>query len=389
MNEQSQNGSAEDSRNGKGDDQPNNDHEQDDAQEKKAAEGDQKKKKPKRHIPWWVWVLAAVIVVLAFLYWLIFVRGYEKTDDAYTDGRSVPMAAKVSGYVRTLAVNDNQRVRAGDLLLAIEAADYRVGVANADAQIASVQAQLESARLDVLVQRTSQLASLDSARAARQQARANLDRALADLKRQQSVNPLATTQQQTDQVAASAVLQRQTLRDAEAKVRTAELAPQNIAIAQTRVTQLEAQLQAAHAQRDQAQLNLDYTELRAPLDGFVTKRNVEVGSFVQAGQTLLNMVGTEVWITANFKEDQLRHMRTRQPVDIKVDAYPDLEISGHVDSWQLGSGSRFSAFPAENATGNFVKIVQRVPVKIVIDRGLDSRNPLPLGLSVIPRVNTR
>jgi membrane fusion protein, multidrug efflux system len=179
------------------------------------------------------------------------------------------------------------------------------------------------------------------------------------------------------------------LRDAEAHLRTAQLVPQNIAVAEAQVRQLEGQVQAARAQVDQAEINLGYTQLRAPQDARVTRRNVERGSYVQAGQSLLSLVSTEVWITANYKESQLAHMRPGQPVRISVDAYPQLDLSGHVDSVQMGSGSRFSAFPAENATGNFVKIVQRVPVKIRIDQGLDPNFPLPLGLSVEPTVDVR
>jgi membrane fusion protein, multidrug efflux system len=174
-----------------------------------------------------------------------------------------------------------------------------------------------------------------------------------------------------------------------AKVRTARLAPQNIAIAESQVRGLEGQVATAEAQVEQAQLNLGYTQLRAPQDGRVTKRNVERGDFVQPNQALMNLVTPEIWVTANFKEDQLTDMRAGQPVKVTVDAYPQLKLQGHVDSVQMGSGSRFTAFPQENATGNFVKIVQRVPVKIDIDSGLPTDWPLALGLSVIPTVDER
>jgi len=143
----------------------------------------------------------------------------------------------------------------------------------------------------------------------------------------------------------------------------------------------------ARAQLQTAELNLSYTEVRAPFDGYVTKRNVQNGTLVQAGSALCSIVSPDIWVVANFKESQLERMRPGDKVEISVDAFPDLELQGHVESIQQGSGSRFSAFPAENATGNFVKIVQRVPVKIVIDKGLENWNqPLPLGLSVEPEV---
>jgi membrane fusion protein (multidrug efflux system) len=172
-------------------------------------------------------------------------------------------------------------------------------------------------------------------------------------------------------------------------VDTAALVPQNIALADAKVEQLQAQVKAAEAQLAQARLNLGYTQLRAAQDGRVTRRNVEVGTYLQPGQSLLVLVSPEVWVTANYKENQLVDMRPGQPVTVSVDAFPGLDLHGHVDSIQMGSGSRFSAFPAENATGNFVKIVQRIPVKIVIDRGLDPNRPLPLGASVVPTVDVR
>ncbi|WP_146742533.1 HlyD family secretion protein, partial [Lonsdalea quercina] len=138
-----------------------------------------------------------------------------------------------------------------------------------------------------------------------------------------------------------------------------------------------------------ANLNLSYTEVRAPYDGFITRRNVQVGSLVQPGTALFSLVSPNTWITANFKESQLERMRPGNKVEITVDAWPKMKLEGHIDSIQMGSGSRFSAFPAENATGNYVKIVQRVPVKIIIDKGLDPERPLPVGLSVEPKVTVK
>jgi membrane fusion protein (multidrug efflux system) len=153
------------------------------------------------------------------------------------------------------------------------------------------------------------------------------------------------------------------------------------------VAEREAAVQQAQAQLDQANLNLGYTEIRAPSDGFVTQRTVQQGAYLTAGQVMFLLVTPDVWVTANFKESQLGRMRPGDQVDMKIDAYSGYRLQGHVQSIQYGTGARFSAFPAENATGNFVKIVQRVPVKIVIDRGLDPQRPLPLGLSVDPVVH--
>jgi membrane fusion protein (multidrug efflux system) len=155
------------------------------------------------------------------------------------------------------------------------------------------------------------------------------------------------------------------------------------------VKQLEGQVAQARAQLEQAQINLGYTTVTAPQDGWVTKRNVDRGNYVAAGAEIMSLVSPQVWVTANFKETQLDRMRPGQAVDIAVDAYPGLKLRGHVDSIQLGSGSKFTAFPPENATGNFVKIVQRVPVKIDIDSGLDPKVTLPLGISVEPSVELK
>jgi membrane fusion protein (multidrug efflux system) len=334
-------------------------------------------------------VVTVVLVVLALIWYVIFDRGRISTDDAFTDGRSVGIAPKVSGYVMKLAVNDNQFVHAGDLLLQIDPRDYQTAVRQAEAQVAQAQAQLASARLNLQVSRTSQPSDLVTAEAALETARVNYLKAHADLDRQRQVDPRATTQQQTDQVAAQERAAAMQVKEAEARVKTARLAPQNIAIAESQVEGLTAQVTAAQAQLVQSQLNLGYTELRAPQDGRVTKRAVERGDFVQPTQSLMNLVTPEVWITANYKESQLADMRPGQPVTVTVDAYPQLKLTAHVDSVQMGSGSRFTAFPTENATGNFVKVVQRVPVKIVIDGGLPSDWPLPLGLSVNPTVDVR
>jgi len=161
---------------------------------------------------------------------------------------------------------------------------------------------------------------------------------------------------------------------------------QNIGQSEDQLSQIEGQIEQAQGRLDQAKLNVEWSVVRAPQDGWVTRRNVNAGNYISAGQQVMSLVTTDVWVTANYKETELNGMHPGQKVTITVDAYPDLDLHGHVDSIQRGSGSKFSAFPAENATGNFIKIVQRVPVKIVIDSGLKPDEPLPLGISVEPTV---
>jgi membrane fusion protein, multidrug efflux system len=165
--------------------------------------------------------------------------------------------------------------------------------------------------------------------------------------------------------------------------------PQQISQSEAQVRQLKGQVEQAQAQLSQAELNLSWTIVTAPQDGWVTRRNVEKGNYVVAGQQIMSIVTPAVWVTANFKETQLTYMRPGQPARIRIDAYPSLDVRGHVDSIQHGSGSKFTAFPPENATGNFVKIVQRVPVKIIIDSGMPPNVTIPLGISVEPTVTVR
>lgn len=328
-------------------------------------------------------IFAAMVVALVVGgggYWLS-VRGTETTDDAFTDGRSVTIAPKIAGYVTSLKVTDNSRVKAGQLLLEIDPRDYVTAHDRAAAALALDQAQLAAARVNLEIAQVKYPAERDSARAALESAKSALARAKADYDRQRQVDIRATTEQQIDASLAGQRTAQAQVSDAEARLRTAELVSQNIAAAEAQVKQLEALVAEATADLAQTEINLGNTRILAPFDGWVTKRNVEQGSYLQAGQSLFTLVSPEVWVTANFKESQLADMRPGQKVAVRLDAYPDLKISGHIDSVQMGSGSRFTAFPAENATGNFVKIVQRVPVKIVLDQGLDENHPLPLGLS--------
>ena len=332
--------------------------------------------------------VVAVLVVAGTGYWLA-TRGTVSTDDAYTDGDAITVAPKVAGYVTELAVGDNVRVKAGQLLVEIDPRDYALARDKAKAALDLDQAQLQAAEADYEIAKVRYPADLASAAAAVVSAKASRDRAAADLDRQRHVDARATTQQQIDAATQALRSADSELADAEAKRRTADLVPQNLASAEAKVKQLAATVEQAKAQLDQAALDLSHTRIVAPQDGWVTKRNVQQGSYLQVGQSLFSLVAPRVWVTANFKESQLDGMRPGQHVRISIDAYPDLDLQGHVDSIQMGTGSRFTAFPAENATGNFVKIVQRVPVKIVIDSGLDPNQPLPLGLSADPTVELR
>ncbi|MCK8786727.1 HlyD family secretion protein [Roseomonas sp. NAR14] len=354
------------------------------------GKGKDKGKEGKRGRSRWPLIVLALFVLIAAAgggVWWYLTRNLESTDDAYTEGRAVSMAPKVAGFVVEMNVADNQFVRTGDLLLRIDRRDYVTARDQAKANLDLARAQLAAAELDLQIARVRYPAQLQQAEAQRDSARASQAQAQAEYRRQRSVDPRATTQTSVDTATAQLQSNTAAVAQANAQVQIAGLVQQSIQLAETTVQQRRAQVEQAEAQLAEAEVNLTYTEIRAPQDGRITRRNVERGAFVQAGQQVFFIVTPEVWITANFKEGQLDRMRPGQPVRISVDAYPSLDLRGHVDSIQMGSGARFSAFPAENATGNFVKIVRRVPVKIVIDSGLDPGIPLPLGLSVVPTVD--
>jgi membrane fusion protein, multidrug efflux system len=335
------------------------------------------------------WVLLLIVLIAAAgatWYWYV-TRNEVTTDDAYTDGHAVTVSPQVSGAVVVLRVTDNQRVSAGDVLIEIDPRAYNAARDQAQGNLEVAEAQLANARIGLERARVDYPAKLAAAQAQLAAAQATQFKADADARRQRSLPRQATMQQDIDNATAALRSADAQVDQAQAAVRQAELAPQFIAEAAAQVRQLEAQVALAQAQLEQAKLNLSWTRVTAPQDGWITKRNVEQGNYVQAGHSTFSIVTPEVWITANFKESQLDRMRPGAPVDISLDAYPHLNLTGHIDSIQLGSGSRFTAFPPENATGNYVKIVQRIPVKIVIDSGLDRELPLPLGLSAIPTVH--
>ena len=330
-------------------------------------------------------IVVVVMVIVALVWWFL-TRNEETTDDAFTDGDVVTIAPKTAGYVTALHVRDNQRVKKGDLLVVIDPRDTTAQRDQAQAQLGLAIAQLHQAQAQLALSKVQYPAQRDEAKAQVLKAQADLANAQAEYRRQRGVDPRATTQQSIDSANAQLRSAQAALASAQAQLEVAEQVQLQIRQQETNVEARERQVDQAKAQLETANLNLSYTEVRAPFDGFVTKRNVQPGTLVQAGTALFSLVSPNVWVVANFKESQLERMKPGDQVDVSGDAWPDMALEGHVDSIQQGSGSRFSAFPSENATGNFVKIVQRVPVKIVIDKGLDPNKPLPLGLSVEPKV---
>jgi membrane fusion protein (multidrug efflux system) len=352
----------------------------------KDKPGDDGQEKPKSRRPVIILIVVGVIAIIGGLIFWLMTRNQEGTDDAYTEGNAVSIAPKVSGYVVDNRINDNVFVHAGDLLLKIDPRDYIVACDQAQANLDAAVAQQTGAEADLHTTKVRAPANLAQAQAQLAQARANLAQSDNDSRRQHGVDPRATTQTNVDQSTTAVRSNSATVQSAEAQLSVAALVKETIETAEATLNQRKAQVEQARANLAQANLNLSYTDVTAPQDGQITRRNVDLGTFAQAGEQVFYLVTRDVWVVANYKETQLDRMRVGQRVDIKVDAYSDLHLSGHVESIQGGSGARFTAFPAENATGNFVKIVRRVPVKILIDHGLENWPFLPLGLSVAPTV---
>lgn len=349
-----------------------------------GKEGDDKKGPGKKPLII-LGIVVVLIVIAALIFWFLN-RNLETTDDAFTEADTVTVAPKIAGYVVNLAVKDNEFVKKGQLVVQIDPRDATAQRDQATAQLGLAVSQLHQAQVQYDLAKVQYPAQLAQAQAQEARAEANLLNATADYRRQHGVDPRATSQQNIDTATAQMRSANADLANAKAQVQVAAQVQLQIRNAAANVEAREQQVEQAKAQLETANLNLSYADVRAPFDGFVTMRNVQMGTLVQAGTSLFQLVSPNIWITANFKESQLERMNPGDKVDVKIDAYPNIELHGHVDSIQQGTGSRFSAFPAENATGNYVKIVQRVPVKIVIDSGLDPKKPLPLGLSVDPTV---
>jgi membrane fusion protein, multidrug efflux system len=314
----------------------------------------------------------------SYLY-LDYSRYFESTDDAFIASRQFAIAPKVSGYVTEVPVTDNQHVPAGGVIARIDDRDYRIAIEQANAQVAAAQASIKN----IDAQMNIQQAQVKASQAQVDQAQAGLVFAKQQAARYEH---LAGTGYGTVQNAQQYTSQ---LQQQEAAVKNTSAA---LDVAQRQADALKAQrssaeasLAQAFAQRDQAKLNLSYTVVTAAQAGRTVSLTAAPGQFGQAGTNLTMFVPDEIWVTANFKETQLAHMRPGQPVTLSIDAYPEREIHGHIASVQPGSGTAFSLLPAQNATGNYVKIVQRVPVKIVIDNA-PTDVALGPGMSVVPTV---
>jgi membrane fusion protein, multidrug efflux system len=360
----------------------------------------------------------ALILAVAVLGFWLHGRVRETTDDAQIEGSIVPVSARIGGTVKDILVDDNQHVAVDAVLARIDPSDFEVAARKAEAELADARAGALAARTAIPITETStasQLASAqaavaaakqdaDAARARLTEAGANHGRAASDLERyRRLVEKDEISRQQFDSAVAVETAARSSVEaaeamlraaishaaQAEAQLRAAGTATGQVEVSRARAAAADAVAAKNQAILDQARLNLGYVEIRAPVAGIVSRKSVQVGQVIQAGQPLLALVPLDrIWVVANYKENQLRRMRPGQPASVYVDAYART-YRGHVESIGGATASKFSLLPPENATGNFVKVVQRIPVKIILENDQDPEHLLRPGMSVVPTVLTR
>ncbi len=365
----------------------------------KGIEPPPKKPLTKKPIFWIGLVILAALIVGGILYYLN-ARQYESTDDAFVDTYIVRVAPQVAGILTAVPAIDNAHVKPGDLLAVIDSAGPSTQYTEAGASVAQAQGALAQA----VAQLEQQRANVFAAEATRRQQIANVGvpaadavKAAKDLARYMALqreNPAAVAQQTIDQARAAAGQANAQVSAAQAGAANAganiAVARRQVLASQANVRAAEANVRASQARQANAKVTINNLRLYASVDGHIANRTANVGTYVSPGTQIMAVVPDQIWVTANFKETQLKQMRVGQHVDIRVDALPQVHFVGHIDSFQHGAGQAFQLLPAENATGNYVKVVQRVPVRIVFDVGNGRPDPLryPIGpgMSVSPRV---
>ena len=326
-------------------------------------------------------IAIALLIVVAAVIWWLNARNYLSSDDAFIDTRTVQITPQVGGTIVAVPVTDNQHVQKGRLLLRIDQRDYEAALAQAKAQVEQAQAGVENADAQILAQQ----ANIAQAKTAVTQAEAALTFSQQQYTRAQNLFARGAGTQQAQQQAQTDLTQKKAALMASQASETA--AEKQLGVLRAQRTSALAQVDAAAANVNTAQVNLDRTTITAAQAGSIANLTAAIGGYAQPGQSLMALVPETVWVTANFKETEIGEMKVGDPVSITVDAYPGKTFNGHIASIQAGSGTAFSLLPPQNATGNYVKIVQRVPVKIVFDGKPDV--DLGPGMSVVPTVKIR
>ena len=351
----------------------------------------------KRFKPTLVGIGLVLVLAVVLLYFFAQSMSYESTDDAFIDGHISNAAPKIAGRIDKVFINDNQVVKKGDPIVEIDPRDYDAQLKQKQAALESTKAQAAAAQAGVeqqIARVKSLQATLDQDKADQRSSEAQADQTADNLRRQQdlydhhvvSIQDLTNSKDSNRSAQANVDSAKMKVLSAEAQISAGEAEIRTFAALLQYVL---AQQQENEANVETAELNDSYTKVFAPESGRVTRKSVEPGDYVQAGQNLLALIPSNIWVTANFKENQLRLMRPGQPVEIQVDALGGQKFKGHIDSIQMGSGAAFSLLPPENATGNYVKVVQRVPVKIRFDSVPEVGLPLGPGESVVPTVKVQ
>jgi len=333
-------------------------------------------------------LIGAVLVLAAGVgcayYYVKSIAPFETTDDAFIESHVMPVSSQVPGRVAKVLVKDNQLVNAGEVLVEIDSSDFEVRLDQARASLASAKNRLEQAHAQLTVDQ----AKIEQEKANVTAVEAEAKRAETDSKRFQAVGITGVSQSQLDLAETQAHSTAAKVLESRSKLAAAQAL---VGLDNANIQTATSEIKKSEAAVLQAELDLSYTKIKAHESGFVTRKTIENGAYIQPGLSLMAVVPREIWVVANFKETQLTDMRPGQTVEVRVDAYPKIKFAGHVDSIQTGAGARFSLFPPENATGNYVKVIQRVPVKIVLDESsvLTSGIALGPGMSVEPKVRVR
>lgn len=326
--------------------------------------------------------IAAVFMLFFGIYAAIMSTHYQSTDDAFVEGRIISIAPRVSGPVTNLLIDDNQPVKKGELLLEIDPNDYRVALDQAKAKLAEAEAKLKITDHDITKNESNVSQAVDDTSSAK----SKLDFAQKDYKRYNDMYKTGVVSKQ-DYDRSSKELEVSTSNFQSSNNR-ANAMKSELKSTIAKSESVQAEIKRLQAEVEQAELNLSYTKIYAPSDGLISSRTVEQGNYVQIGQPLFAIVPQQMWIVANFKENQLTNMHKGQKVTVSIDTYPGKKFKAHVDSIQRATGAKSSLFPPENAVGSYVKIVQRIPVKIVFDEDYSNYNIVP-GMSVIPKVKIK
>ena len=349
-------------------------------------------------------VIIFILLVIASITYYNYATSFESTDDAYIEGHNVQISPKVAGNIIKVYIDDNQHVKKGQLLAEIDSTDYQVKYDQALAKLQAAIEKQKSAKVNVDYTSITSGSQAGQAKAGLEQASHNVTSAKAQLNFAQTDFERYTklykrgvvSKQDFDKVSTSYKIADENfnialkvLDQAIEKNKGASTVPQQISMSNIQQRIATAEIKQLKSEISQTKLNISYTKLFAPTSGYITSRSIEPGAYVQIGQPLLSIVPEERWIIANFKETQLTNMRIGQSVNIKVDAYPLITFKGKVESFQQSTGSKASLFPPENAVGSFVKVVQRVPVKIVFTDKFDPKYAIVPGMSVIPEVKVK